>query len=669
MSTKNKPLPYIDAATTSNTPPPVVRKVKFNPYTGGVLSNNSDRPAFGKYTMEIRSGTGYRSKYVNFKKKLESPGKWSILRTQIPVPDIKLFVKNPNYDILDVLVYLALDESALAGVDNGGNFEVISRQAANTDLYISFSPDPSTVIRKSTVTLALYDEIVRLFEKYTIYNLLELMTGKSYSEEDDDDVLISLLRSNFHNLNLYAEAGFNNDSNSTKDGYFIRNKLVTRLTFDPDYLDNPSLKKIVLRPTSSAVNVDVECANLQSITFNLYAGPDTNFDYTTSDELIKTYTVNVEGDRNPTISIPLSDIKVPDFNGLDSFLTEDQVNAILYKRKCISVKVTAVKVAYGTTKLEKDFNTFFGINASTDTTKTVSFSSNVPAPLNMTFFENLPTGRPPYFLDLVSNSRKFYLRVDLPATAAPYPDSPANYLGFLIKYNVTVSNATRALRFFSFDSSFVTRVTPPLVPKGSDKLNYYYEISDPFVLPASAQTSFRLDIPYASTYEIFLVDNFYNISSAPLNVSQGSPYDIQNYFTPGNTAAFIMQTTFNLQPENNFIKGTTRLSLQFTAEYTPRKVGETAPSGTAKWTALNGGMKYRYLYKHTYENIQNSKAGGITLLDSTNKVLTGIDCSSIFKSALKGQGYWIRLVLSPSYTTTKTLPYVNSVLGIFSKFK
>lgn len=88
MTTKDKALPYIDAQSNAKVESPNVRKVKFNPYTGGIISTASDTPTFGKYTMEIRSGNTFQSHNVTFTK---SGG--TKITTQIPIPQVKLTVK------------------------------------------------------------------------------------------------------------------------------------------------------------------------------------------------------------------------------------------------------------------------------------------------------------------------------------------------------------------------------------------------------------------------------------------------------------------------------------------------------------------------------------------------------------------------------------------------
>jgi hypothetical protein len=431
MSTKNKPVPYIDAQNTSDSPAPVTRKVRFNPYTGGILSNANDRPAFGKYTMEIRSGSKFVSKFVNFRWKFAN-GIWSYITMQIPIPDVKLYVKNPNYDIMDSIVYLALDPDALAGVDNGGNFDQTTRQATGSDYYISFSPEKSTPVLKNTITLPLYDEIVRLFQRYTINQFLLLITGKSYSEVTDSNTLVTLIQDNFHNLNLYAEAGFNNDSDSTADGYFIRNRLVTRFTFDKSYLDNPTLKSLNLRRDNSFIYLDIGCESLQSVTFNLYAGPDEIFDFDDTDELINTYTVNLANQTNPTVKIPITNIKAPAYNDLKAFQTYKTLNDLTFGRKSVAVEITKVRVSAGIDVFDSQFVERFNINPAA-LRKISTSNTNIPTPFLATYDVATTLTKQPYLLDLQRNRRKFYVKIELPLLGADLND-PLNLSGFLVRY-------------------------------------------------------------------------------------------------------------------------------------------------------------------------------------------------------------------------------------------
>lgn len=674
MSTKNKPVPYIDAQTISDSPAPVTRKVRFNPYTGGIISNASDKPTFGKYTMEIRSGTKYVSKFVNFKWKFAA-GAWSYVRMQIPIPEVKLFVKNPNYDIMDSIVYLALSEDALAGVDNGGNFDQTTRQATGSDYYISFSPEKSTPVVKSTITLTLYDDIVRLFEKYTINQFLELMTGRRYTEVTTAAELVQLVQDNFSNLNLYAEAGFNNDSDSTADGYFIRSKLVTRFTFDKSYLDNPKLKSLGLRMDSTNIYLDLQCESLQSVTLDLYAGPDTSFTYSSTDEFVKTYTIDLDNKTNPKLTIPVTDLGSPAFNALDNFKTGTELNNLIFGRKCIAVKITKVTVSSGLEVLEAKFAERFGINPNTDTTKTATFTTNIPTPTLSTFIGAVLPSKPPYFLDLNINRRKFYVRIEQPATGGFDERNPKDLIGFLIRYTDNSATASNAVRFYRFSNSNVNLMRDGYVVTGTSTVHYYYEIFDSFKFGGLTDPSFQLDIPYVPSIAIYLVDKYYNASTSPLVLNTIPQYNMSSYFATPTATAFIMQPSFMLSTTNNFLPFSDRFTLEFAAEYAPivkkGAVTDPPPAGTSKaWKPVNPGVTYRYLYDHAWGNIIDGGANTPTLVNvATNTVVAGVDCANIYKSALKGQGYWIRLRLVEKYSTTKTRPYVNTILAIYSKYK
>ena len=668
MSTKNKPVPYIDAQTTSDSPAPVTRKVRFNPYTGGILSNANDKPAFGKYTMEIRSGSKFVSKFVNFRWKFAN-GVWSYITMQIPIPDVKLYVKNPNYDIMDSIVYLAIDEDALAGVDNGGNFDQTTRQATGSDYYISFSPEKSTPILKNTITLPLYDEIVRLFQRYTINEFLEKITGKSYSEETNSNTLVTLIQDNFHNLNLYAEAGFNNDSDSTADGYFIRNSLVTRFTFDKSYLDNPTLKSLNLRRDNSYIYLDIGCESLQSVTFNLYAGPDEIFDFDDTDELINTYTVNLANQKNPTVKIPITNIKAPAYNDLKAFQTYTELNNLTFGRKSVAVEITKVRVSAGIDVLDSQFLERFGTNPTT-LRKISTSTTNIPSPFLATYDVATTLTKQPYLLDLQRNARKFYLKIELPLRGADLND-PLNLSGFLVRYINNTNTATNAMRFFSFKNSQVSLLNGRgQFNSGEEYIRYYYEIYDFFKAGGANGSSFTLDIPYAAQIQIYLVDNFYNVSTEPL-ILKPPIYNTTGYFG-GLGAGFTFGGSYNLAPVGGFIIRNPRHTLQFIVQYHPAKPpkdNEKTPAVNSKlWATVPGGVVYTYSYTHFLGNILEPMKAGATLYANSAPV-TGIDFSRIFIPAKYGQGYWLRLVLLDKYPTTLQKPNTGNILAVYRAYK
>jgi len=665
MSSKNKPVPYIDTQTTSNSPAPVVLKTRFNPYTGGILSNAEDRPTFGKYTMEIRSTTKYISSYVNFKwKQNSSTGTWSFIKMQIPLPVVKLFVKNPNYDIMDSIVYLALDEDALSGADNGGNFDQTTRQAKPEDYYISFSPDKSTAVVKSTIVLTINDEIVRLFEKYTVGQFLKLITGKDYEEITNSNTIIRLIQDNFYNIRLYAEAGFNNDSDSTADGYFIRNKLVTRFTFDKTYLDNPKLKSFRLRSDSANIYIDLECENLQYFTFNLYMGADAIFTWSLpSPDFIKTYTIDLNNRTNPTITIPINSLTSPAYNSLDEFKPDWYINNLIYKRKYIGVKITKVVVSSGIEVLAENFDTVFGANPDVDAAKSLEFGTNIPAPTLSTFIGAKLDNKQPYFLDLVSNRRKFYFRIEQSGSNGFDTRKPKDLLGFLIRYRDTSDTTNHVLRFYSFDNPSVTLMRDGYIISGATIVNYYYEVMDYFKY-ASGDPSFKLDIPYSPVIQVYLVDKYYNISTVPLTLSDIPQYSMHDYFayyTP-----FIMSKTYNLETTYTFLRSVPRHTLEFTMDYAPYKPAQP-PGNITNWRPVQSGVTYRYTYNHAWASILDFGASPPVLTNtSTNAVLRGIDCSNVFKSVPSGQRVWLRLTLVDKYATSKTLPYTGKILAYYN---
>ena len=666
MSTKDRALPYIDAQTTSLTQSPDVRKVRFNPYTGGIISTGSDKPTFGKYTMEVRSGSAFDSRVVRFRKKLTG-STWSELVTEIPIPQVKLLVHNPNYEIVDSIVFLALAESALDGVDNGGAFDQSERQENPGDYYISFSPEKNTPIIKRTVTLELYDDIVRLFQKYTIYELLELMTGADYTAITDNSTLIKELQDNFSSLRLYAEAGFNNDSDSTADGYFIRNKIAARFTFDKAYLGNPKLTGILVKTDSNSINVTMQCEGLRRVDISVYAGNNTAFDYD-AETPVKKYSVDVAKKVNPVLTIPITDIPAPKYNSLTDFTTNAQLDSIINSRKVFAVKVTKVTVSSGIEKQESTFTDFFKINPAVATTKVVSFNYNLPAPTLATSLFATKVPRAPYFLNLTNNSRIFYFRIEDPAGCGFDPKKPSTVRGILFKYLNNPNVAENSMRFYALnDTTRVALMQDGFVPTGTTTVHYYYKITDFFSTNESPYPSYELDVPSVSTsILVYSVNNYYFPSLTPLKLASVK-YDLQNYFTlPGNVF-FSIDKAFKIQYNPGFLVTAPRLTLRFNIEYVRAKSAtETSPGVGAVWTALPG--TYKFAYTHNYEAIFNQKAITVNVYSPDETGSTGpIDLKAAFSNVKVGQAVWFRFNVVGLYTTDKPLPYTGKILGTLKK--
>jgi hypothetical protein len=666
MSTKDKALPYIDARSTARIDSPHVRKVTFNPYTGGMISNNTDRPNFGKYTMELRSGTKFTSCVVNFKKP-EANGKTSIISMQIPIPNVKLLVKNPNYELVDAIVYLALTQEALAGVDNGGVFDQIGRVTRPEDFYVSFSPNKSSPIIKRTITISVNDKIVQLFEKYTIYQFLEIMTGSSYSDVTNNNELIQLVQDNLKLLELYGEAGFNNDSDSTNDGYFIRNKLITRFSFDKSYLDNPSLGAITVTANKDSIYIKFKEDGLRTIKLSIFAGPTASFNYAT-DTPIKTVSLTVAGKTNYNYTVPLSDLTAAAFNDLSASATEATLNAIINSRKYIAVRITSVVVSAGIEKLPNEFKEFFGVDPNTGTTKVVMLKYNVPAPILATFTESTIT-KPPYFLDLVANARKFYFLIKLPASKGFDPKSPAGISGILIKYVNNPGTSTvgiNTLRYFPLSSSQVNLEREGQVPSGKTDVEYYYSITDYFKRPASSYNSYKLDVPYASKIEVYLVDNYYYTSNAPLNLPNTGVQNLVNYFNQPSNGFFKFSGLTRLIFNFNFLQKIPRHTLSFKLFYTPAKSSDTAPPTGVTWSFWGS---YTFSVLHNYGTMINYKAIAAKLYTlGGTEALSDINLAAMFANTIDGQGFWIKFELIP-YTSSEKLPYTGSVLGVIKQVR
>jgi hypothetical protein len=665
MTTKDKALPYIDAQSNAKVESPNVRKVKFNPYTGGVISTKSDTPTFGKYTMEIRSGTVFKSCEVEFTKTASSK-----IKTQIPIPQVKLTVKNPNYEIVDALVYLAFSEDALRGVDNGGNFDQIGRTVGLNDRYISFSPMAGSPIIKRTVTIDVYEQIVRLFEKYTIYEFLELTTGESYTGITDNNILIQALQDNLRNLELYAEAGFNNDSDSVLDGYFIRSKIVTRFSFDRAYLDNPSLSGFTFTTDKDSIDIRLKCSGLRKVRFSVYASSTNSFDYA-NDAPIKRYDFNVTLLNNPNLSIPLAELSGDIFTQINEFKTEAELNQIINSRKYIAVRITSVILSAGIEKEASDFSEFFRINPDTDTTKVQTLVYNIPAPTLATFVQPIIFPKPPYFVNLNNNTRKFFFRIQVnnPGPLGDGRSPPSGLSGFLIKYINNSTTASNTLRYFSFDNPLVNLETPAFIPKGANYAWYYYSITDFFKLNSSTNKPFNLDVPSATRVEVYLVDKYYYTSNTPVKLPNVSQINLVNYLNSFLKFSAITQIKFDFA----VFQSLPRLSLSFIIKYTKVKVAtETSPPSGAVYKTYGGDNPIVFVVENPQNygtTIDYTARVGRVYLKGSSAPLAFINVADLWAGASDGQGYWFRFELYSNYSTDKALPYTGTVLGVVKVIK
>lgn len=659
MTTKDKALPYIDAQSNAKVESPNVRKVKFNPYTGGIISTASDAPSFGKYTMEVRSGKLYKSCEVQFTKTAGSK-----LVTQIPIPQVQLTVKNPNYEIVDALVYLAFSEDALRGVDNGGNFDQIGRTVGLTDRYISFSPMVGSPIIKRTVTIDVYEQIVRLFQKYTIYEFLELLTGESYDDIVDNNILIEAIHDNLRNLQLYAEAGFNNDSDSVLDGYFIRSKVVTRFIFDRAYLDNPTLGAFTFYADKDSIELRLRCAGLRKVRLSVYTSATGSFDYTT-DVPIKNYDFDVTLKTNPSLSIPLTQISANLFTQINEFKTEAELNEIINSRKYVAVRITSVILSAGIEKTAAQFSEFFGINPDTDTTKAVKLSYNVPAPTLATFVQALQFPKPPYFVNLNNNTRKFFFRIQVynPGPLGDGKSPPSGLSGFLVKYIDNANTASNTLRYFSFDSPLVNLETPAFIPKGTSYALYYYSITDFFRSINSPNKPFNLDVPHANRVEVYLVDNYYYTSNTPVTLPNVGRINLNFYLSNFLKFSSLTQIKFNFA----VFQKLPRVSLAFIIKYTKVVDAlEKAPPANAVYSTLGGDNPFVF-YVDNPQNIGTvtdyEAVVGRVYQKGSATPLTLINVASLFSNVKPGQGYWFVFQLVNSYSTENTLPYTGGILA------
>jgi hypothetical protein len=616
--------------------------------------------------MEIRSGTGYTSYEVPFRKTY-ADGKWSYVSMQIPIPDVKLTVRNPNYDLIQAIVFLALTEEALTGVDNGGTFEETGRIVRPQDFYISFSPSLTDRIVKSTVTTDIKPQIVKLFQKYTIYQFLNIITGEDFTNVTVDNDLIKAVQDNLINIPVYAEAGFSNDSDSTLDNYFIRNKIITRFNFDRAYLDNPTLKPFILKATTDALQISFKCKNLKRIKFSVYSSPTNSFDFI-NDTPIKQVSLDVNRQTDPVFSITMASIGSPAFNNLTAFKTEVELDAVINSRKYFAVKITSVVVSSGIEKIESDFAEFFGLNKDTDTTKKVSLTYNVPTPSVATYIESLNFPKPPYFLNLVNNSRKFFFKIVVKTTGAIDPKNPAGISGFLIKYINNASTSSNTIRYYPLTSESVNLEVDGFVPRGTSEAWYYYSVTDFFKRPASPENTFKLDMPYANAIYVYAVDKYYYTSNSPLKLPNTVRYDLSNYFAQASNGFLGFdgknQLTFNYK----FLERIPRVTLPFKIEYTDALQAQTSPPAGAVWTTVPD--TYTLSINHVYGNMLDHKALSVGVYKPGQPIpLANINLAYLFTRFTKGskQGLWIRVTLLETYSTDKTLPYTGTTLALIKR--
>jgi hypothetical protein len=669
MTTKSKSLQIIDAQTVSNSAAPNSRKTKFNPYTGGIIANDTDRPTFGKYTMEFRSGTSYTSCEVKFFKK--KVGKKSYYVTmQFPIPNATLLVRNPNFDIIQSIVFLALNRDALAGVDNEGVYEDTEKTPRAQDRYVSFVPNKRNPIIKNAISTDIKPHIIRLFQKYTIYEFLLEISGQDYSSVTDDNILIQAVQDNFQNIPIFAEAGFNNDSDSTLDGYFIRRAIATRFSFDKAYLDNPSLKPFTLKATTTALTINFSCKNLRKIIFDVYASPTGTFDYTKTP--LKRIVFDVTGLVNPTYSINLSSLNKAQFNDFTEFKKDADLLQVINSRKWFSVKIRSIFVSSGIEKVEIQFKDFFNLDKDTDTTKKVELTYNVPRPILATYIPAIPFDKQPYFLNLVNNSRKFFFRIEIPNAGVFDPKAPAGISGFLIRYVNTPSTNSNTLRYFSLDHPDVKLEVDGFVPSGSTTAYYYYSITDFFKRPASPENTFKLDVPFAAQMYVYLVDKYYYTSNSPLSLENVVQYNLVNYLTSTTFGRFILIDSSNnntiLTFNDSAFQRTPRHNLTFILETTAAKESEVSPPVGAVWKAEP--QQYSVSFNHGYGNSLDYTALAVGVYKKGSSVPeTSINLNYLFTRFSRGskEGLWIRFKLVTSYTTTQTLPYTGTILGLYKR--
>jgi hypothetical protein len=516
--------------------------------------------------------------------------------------------------------------------------------------------------------MIVYEQIVKLFQKYTIYEFLKLTTGESYAEVTDNNILIQAVQNNLSNLQLYAEAGFNNDSDSVLDGYFIRSKVITRFVFDRAYLNNPTLGAFTFTADKDAIDLKLKCSGLRKVRVSVYTSATGLFNYNT-DVPIKKYDFDVTSLTDPSLSIPLTQLSANLFTQINEFKTEAALNQIINSRKHVAVRITSVILSAGIEKTAAQFTEFFKINPNTDTTKVVTLTYNIPTPTLATFIETLPPQmeKPPYFVNLNNNTRKFFFRIQVnnPSPLGDGRDPPSGLSGFLIKYVTDSKTASNTLRYFSFDNPAVRLETQAFIPKGKSYAWYYYSITDSFKLINSTNKPLTLDVPSANKVEVYLVDKYYYTSNTPLVLPNVKQINLANYLNNVFKFSNLTQLKFTFDA----IRTLPRVSLTFIIKYTPMKVPtENSPPAGAKYTTFPAVFVLDN--PQNYGTVIDYKALVARIyLKDTNEGLTFINLSSLFGNTLVNQGYWLRFEVVNRYPTTKTLPYTGGVLALIRHYR
>jgi hypothetical protein len=631
MSSKEKPLSRIDVAAQPSPPGPAVNRVRFNPYTGALLK--SDQPSFGKYSMFVTSGPKVHSSIIKFNRR-GSPGVYNI---QIPIPYVTLVVKNPNFEIKDAVLYLALDDNEFEDTTEDNDSATIRGKYVKQKIGVIVKDQIA-----KRVTVNLNPLIESLFRQYTIEDFLELITGEPVSNSITLSEATILVRRNLSGLAVYAEASFSNTLEDNTEGFLLRNKIISGFVFDPRYLDNPEMTLFKGALNSSQIDLTINYKSLKKIQLDIYASSEDGFTLD-SRTFVKTINIDATTATARSYSVPLALFPAPLFNADTAYKSLASVVKTINSRKYIALKISKV-----VTTANIDITNpaaYFKL----DLTRRFTLPSVAPKPNHATSL----TARFPYVLNLITNHRAFYVYYNEVGTNldADLSVMPKNIKGFVLVYINSAGDATNTQRFYPI--SAVEKVAGQY-SSTTKVVTHYLRITDFFKDTKSAYNTYKLNIPYANEIRIYPVDNYYQAGNTPLAFANEAMYryDLTNYLSD----AFRV-VGHNLVFNKEFIRGKDKASFNFDLQYV------ISPSVVYKKIAT-----YRISYNHTIEYIGNDNLSQASLVDTTNTAVPGGIISTGAYSAINTT-YKFRAIPATEITGLSPFIITNSerVLGVFTK--
>jgi hypothetical protein len=660
MSTKDKPLSRLDVIPQESPPAPSVNRVRFNPYTGGIIK--TDQPSFGKYNVFVSSGPKVISSVVKFPLR----GRSGTYNIQIPMPEVFLNIRNPNFELIDASLYLAIDPDEFEDIDEENDIGKITGRYVVRRIGITDAP-----ILSNKTTMDLNKLFVQLFEKYTIQAFLQKITGEVISNDISFNDAAALLYDNLQNLNIYAEAAFQNTLQNNTEAFFVRNKIVSNVNFDRRYLDNPDISGFRVTFAGNVIKVNLDYKSLKLVKLSVYAGDNEDFTIDSSSFVLqstfnalptKVGTKTVNGAS--LMEISTSSLPVPPFNTATEFLTNSALNSIINSRKYVAVRVDSVTTTAGIEITNPA--TFFKVNL----TSKLSLPAGAPKPNHATPL----TTASPYVLNLLRNSRQihiYYNEVGVVGDAA-VTVLPKNIKGILIKYVNTPNTATNTTRFYPL--SALTKIAGTF-SNTTQVVTHYLQINDNFKLSSSPQNTYKLDVSYAQTMQIYTVDNYYQVGLTPLTFTENgaSPtmykFNLSEYLAPA-----LRVVNDKLEFIRGFIKGKDKATFSFGLEFaiSPTAVVDYSALDSLRWFPFQIGKvapTYRLVYTHGLGSIIDDSTSIATLADSTGVAVPAGTISTI-NYKFNNTTYVFRAYLISNLTTN--LPYLNNVLtnrklGVFTK--